>query len=69
VQLLGGEAGRRLAQEQTEAVAAVLAWLAAHPPVFAAAGSAATGAIGQPSGEKRRCLPGCGLFGPPSSLR
>jgi hypothetical protein len=30
LQLLGGEAGRWLAQEQTEAVAAVLAWLAAH---------------------------------------
>jgi Transposase len=30
VQLLGGEAGRRLAQEQTEAIAALLAWLAAH---------------------------------------
>jgi hypothetical protein len=43
VQLLGGEAGRRLAQEQTEAVAAVLAWLAAHPPTPpAATGSAAT---------------------------
>jgi hypothetical protein len=41
VQVLGGEAGRRLDQEQTEAIAAVLAWLAAHPPT-AAAGSAAT---------------------------
>jgi len=47
VQLLGGEAGRRLAQEQTEAVAAVLAWLAAHPPT-AATGSTATEAIGTP---------------------
>src|SRR6266511_4324138 len=51
VQLLGGEAGRRLAQEQTEAVAAVLAWLAAHPPTPpAATGSAATAAIGKPAG-------------------
>jgi hypothetical protein len=54
---------------ELEAVAAVLAWLAAHPPVSAAAGSAATGAIGKPSGEKQRCQPGCGLFGSPSSLR
>jgi len=49
VQLLGGEAGRRLDQEQTEAVAAVLAWLAAHSPT-AAAGSAATAAAGMPVG-------------------
>ena len=49
VQVLGGEAGRRLAQEQTEAIAAVLAWLAARPPP-AAAESAATGVIGKPSG-------------------
>jgi hypothetical protein len=68
VQLVGDEAGRRLAQEQTEAVAAVLAWLAAHPPVSAAAGSAATGVIGKPSGEKRRCQPGYRRFGSPSSL-
>src|SRR6266508_1057699 len=47
VQLLGGEAGRRLDQEQTEAIAALLAWLAAHPPT-AAAGSTATEAIGTP---------------------
>ena len=47
VQLLGGEAGRRLDQEQTEAIAAMLAWLAAHPPTPpAAAGSAA--AAGMP---------------------
>jgi hypothetical protein len=47
VQVLGGEAGRRLDQEQTEAIAAVLAWLAAHPPT-AAAGSAAIGkSVGQ----------------------
>ena len=32
VQLLGGEAGRQLEQEQTEAIIEVLAWLAAHPP-------------------------------------
>ena len=51
VQLLGGEAGRRLAQEQTEAVAAVLAWLAAHPPT-GATGSAATAAIGRPVGQR-----------------
>jgi len=51
VQVLGGEAGRRLAQEQAEAVAAVLAWLAAHPPT-AAAGSAATTAIGKPVGQE-----------------
>jgi len=48
VQVLGGEAGRRLDQEQTEAIAAVLAWLAAHPPT-AAAGSAAT--IDAPVGQ------------------
>jgi hypothetical protein len=49
VQVLGGEAGRRLDQEQTEAIAAVLAWLAAHPPT-AAAGSAAAGRpVGQPT--------------------
>jgi hypothetical protein len=49
--VLGGEAGRRLDQEQTEAVAAVLAWLAAHPPTpTAAAGSAAIGTpVGQPT--------------------
>jgi len=35
VQVLGGGAGRRLAQEQTEAAAAVLAWLAARPPTHA----------------------------------
>ena len=51
VQLLGGEAGRRLAQEQTEAIAAVLAWLAAHPPT-GATGSAATAAIGRPVGQR-----------------
>jgi hypothetical protein len=52
VQLLGGEAGRRLAQEQTEAVAAVLAWLAGHPPTPpAATGPAATDAIGKPVGQ------------------
>jgi len=51
VQVLGGEAGRRLAQEQTEAAAAVLAWLAGHPPTPpAATGSAATAAIGKPAG-------------------
>ena len=32
VQLLGGDAGRRLAQQQAEAIAAVLAWLAGRPP-------------------------------------
>jgi hypothetical protein len=49
VQLLGGEAGRLLAQEQTEAIAALLAWLAAHPPMpTAATGPAATArAVGQ----------------------
>jgi hypothetical protein len=41
-QLLGGEAGRRLAQEQTEAIAALLVWLAAHLPTPAAVGSAAS---------------------------
>jgi hypothetical protein len=52
VQLLGGEAGRRLAQEQTEAIAAVLAWLAGHLPTpTAAAGSAAVTAIGRPVGQ------------------
>jgi hypothetical protein len=51
VQLLGGEVGRRLAQQQTEAIAAVLAWLATHPPTpAAAAGSAATG-VGRPGGR------------------
>ena len=41
----GGDAGRRLAQQQTEAIAAVLAWLAGHPPTpTAAAGSAAAAA-------------------------
>jgi hypothetical protein len=39
-----------LHRQELEAVAAVLAWLAAHPPVSAAAGSAAAGAIGKPSG-------------------
>jgi hypothetical protein len=49
VQLLGGEAGRRLDQEQTEAIGAVLGWLATHPPTpTAAAGSAAIGeSVGQ----------------------
>ncbi len=48
--MLGGEAGRRLAQEQTEAITAVLAWLAAHPPPTSAAGSAAIGTpVGQPT--------------------
>jgi hypothetical protein len=52
VQLLGGEAGRRLDQEQTEAIAAVLAWLAAHPPTAnAATGSTPTGATGRPAGQ------------------
>jgi hypothetical protein len=49
VQLLGGEAGRRLAQEQTEAIAAVLAWLAGHPPTPTAA--AGSDAIGAPVGQ------------------
>ncbi len=53
VQVLGGEAGRRLAQEQTEAIAAVLAWLAGHPPTPpATAGSAAANAIGKPGGQR-----------------
>src|SRR6266508_3109946 len=52
VQLLGGEAGRRLDQEQTEAVAPVLAWLAGRPSTpTAAAGSEAT-AIGTPVGQE-----------------
>ena len=52
VQLLGGEAGRRLAQEQAEAVAVVLAWLAGHPPTPpAATGPAATAATGKPVGQ------------------
>lgn len=50
VQLLGGEAGRLLAQEQTEAIAAVLAWLAAHPPT-PTAGSTPTDATGRPAGQ------------------
>jgi len=50
VQVLGGEAGRRLAQEQTEAAAAVLAWLAGHPPT-AATGPAATDVTGKPVGQ------------------
>jgi hypothetical protein len=54
MQLLGGEAGRRLDQEQTEAIAAVLAWLAAHPPTpTAATGPPATDATGTPSGSAR----------------
>jgi len=48
VQVLGGEAGRRLAQEQTEAAAAVLAWLATHPSTTAATGSTASGDIRKP---------------------
>jgi len=32
VQLVGGEEGRRLEQQQTEAIIEVLAWLAAYPP-------------------------------------
>jgi len=48
--VLGGEAGRRLAQEQTEAVAAVLSWLAGHPPT-AATGPAATDVTGKPVGQ------------------
>jgi hypothetical protein len=52
VQLLGGEAGRRLAQQQAEAIAAVLARLAGHPPTpTAAAGSAAATAVGRPVGQ------------------
>jgi hypothetical protein len=51
VQLLGGEAGRRLAQQQTEAIAELLAWLAGHPPTPpAAAGPAAT--AGKPVGPE-----------------
>jgi hypothetical protein len=51
VQLLGGEAGRRLAQQQTEAIAELLAWLAGHPPTPpAAAGPAAT--AGEPVGPE-----------------
>ncbi len=52
VQLLAGEAGRRLAQEQAEAIAAVLAWLAGHPPTPpAATGPAATAASSKPVGQ------------------
>jgi hypothetical protein len=52
VQLLGGEAGRLLAQQQAEAMAAVLAWLAGHPPTpTAAAGSAAATPDGRPVGQ------------------
>ncbi len=46
VQLLGGEAGRRLDQEQAEAIAAVLAWLAAHPPTPPSAAGSAAAAVG-----------------------
>jgi hypothetical protein len=61
VQLLGGEAGRRLAQQQAEGIAAVLAWLADHPPTpTAAAGSAAATTDGRPSGSARQCQPGRG---------
>jgi len=56
VQLLGGEAGRCLAQEQTEAIIAVLAWLAAHPPT-AATGPAAT-AVGNRDAASRAELRG-----------
>lgn len=48
VQLLGGEAGRRLAQEQAEAIGAVLAWLAAHPPTPPSAAGSAAAAVGTP---------------------
>jgi hypothetical protein len=51
VQLLGGEAGRRLAQEQTEAIAAVLAWLATHPPMPTATTGPAAVAVGKPGGQ------------------
>jgi hypothetical protein len=52
--VLDGEAGRRLDQERTEAIAAVLAWLAAHPPTpTAATGSADAAAIGRPVGRTR----------------
>jgi hypothetical protein len=52
VQLLGGEAGRLLAQQQAEAIAVVLAWLAGHPPTpTAAAGSVAATAVGRPVGQ------------------
>lgn len=41
IRLVGGEAGRRLEREQTEAIAEVLGWLAAHPdPVTVAAARA-----------------------------
>jgi hypothetical protein len=54
VQLLGGEADRRLAQQQTEAIAALLAWLAAHPPTPpAATGRAATDATRHAVGRAR----------------
>ena len=51
VQLLGGEAGRLLAQEQTEAIAAVLAWLATHPPMPTATTGPAATAVGKPGGQ------------------
>jgi hypothetical protein len=50
VQLLAEDAGRRLAQQQTQAVTAVLAWLAGHPPTDPA-GSAATDATGTPPAQ------------------
>ena len=44
VQLVGGEEGRQLEQEQTEAIIEVLAWLAAHPPIATPTASTATNA-------------------------
>ncbi len=44
VQLVGGEEGRQLEQEQTEAIIEVLAWLAAHPPIATPTASTAKNA-------------------------
>jgi Transposase len=50
VQLVGGEEGRRLEQEQTEAIIEVLAWLAAHPPAATAATRSPTASIATNAG-------------------
>jgi hypothetical protein len=40
LRLVGGEEGRRLEQQQTEAIVEVLAWLSTHPPATPTASSA-----------------------------
>jgi hypothetical protein len=59
VQLVDGEEGRRLEQQQTEAILEALRWLAAHPPAAPAASTTTNAGIRTPpDGPGRSGIPG-----------